>query len=555
MIDQTGLFPTLDQPGSSADKPLPRRPLPAAIEPATPPRSINDFGEKIGGARKDLVAKRESAHWVVADDVTSITEAWPRADIDRSESKESRAFAYALRSQCGRGPSHWREAERWRDQVRGARDLSELYRAGLVTRERVAESVPGKALLAHADVLSSLNEKHWSAVRDVTPYTDGRVSVKAHSVRKTYESASDPAIANDIEALAELRKREHGGVEFGVFRSRNAADKTAWISPINVRGIRGGEMRLAQFDDVASARAYLRDDTKRAKLVERFDQLKQKITLTRDDVRMTANRERVGNDYRRGRDVSPERFQREFGFRGVEFGNWVQQGGAGKERQWLLNTTYDALRDLASVTGLKPHDLSLRGNLALAFGARGHGGKSAAAAHYEPGRKVINLTRDNGPGCLAHEWLHALDDHLRGPSDGRPTPLALHATAFDKVIEAIKKDAPELIQRSLRADAGRKPYWTDVRELAARAFETHVVERLESEGRVNDFLANVRPPESFSEDKAIGVYPYPTQEETAKIAPSFDATLEVAREQLQAPERAIEAAIKTARDRGPEWSM
>jgi hypothetical protein len=53
--------------------------------------------------------------------------------------------------------------------------------------------------------------------------------------------------------------------------------------------------------------------------------------------------------------------------------------------------------------------ISLSGSLAVAFGARGVG---RAAAHYEPARKVINLTRMSGAGFVAHEFFHAIDDYL-----------------------------------------------------------------------------------------------------------------------------------------------
>ena len=46
----------------------------------------------------------------------------------------------------------------------------------------------------------------------------------------------------------------------------------------------------------------------------------------------------------------------------------------------------------------------------MAFGSRGRG---KALGHYEPSRKVINLTKEKGSlGALAHEWLHALDHYL-----------------------------------------------------------------------------------------------------------------------------------------------
>jgi hypothetical protein len=95
----------------------------------------------------------------------------------------------------------------------------------------------------------------------------------------------------------------------------------------------------------------------------------------------------------------------DFGFRGVEFGNWA----ASDERQHLVNFAYDALHDLADILCLPPQVLSLNGALGLALGARGGG---RAAAHYEPSRRVINMTKVRGGGFLAHEFGHALDHYF-----------------------------------------------------------------------------------------------------------------------------------------------
>jgi hypothetical protein len=117
--------------------------------------------------------------------------------------------------------------------------------------------------------------------------------------------------------------------------------------------------------------------------------------------------ERTGPERRTG-NVSPQMFQETFGFRGGEFGNW----NLGSDGQAALNHAYDALLDLAEALNLPPRTLSLGGELAIAFGARGHGGLRAARAHYEPARGVINLTKIRGAGTLAHEWFHALDHYL-----------------------------------------------------------------------------------------------------------------------------------------------
>ena len=60
-------------------------------------------------------------------------------------------------------------------------------------------------------------------------------------------------------------------------------------------------------------------------------------------------RERIGTDWRQGKDATPEMFMSTFGFRGVEFGNWVKQGKHGRERQWMLNNAFDSLKDLAEI--------------------------------------------------------------------------------------------------------------------------------------------------------------------------------------------------------------
>ena len=117
---------------------------------------------------------------------------------------------------------------------------------------------------------------------------------------------------------------------------------------------------------------------------------------------------REGKDWRNGRNAEPKDFIDTFGFRAVEFGETMPQ----KERWEHLNRTFDSFMDLCDILNIKPENISLGGTLALSFGSRGRGGKHAAAAHYEPTKKVINLTRRSGAGCLAHEWFHAFDNQV-----------------------------------------------------------------------------------------------------------------------------------------------
>lgn len=118
-------------------------------------------------------------------------------------------------------------------------------------------------------------------------------------------------------------------------------------------------------------------------------------------------RQGKAKDRLKGKNVTTEMFMNEFGFRGVQFGNWNNQ----QERQELMNATYEAMHDLADLLGVPPKIVSLNGELALAFGARGVG-LSGARAHFEPTATIINLTKMKGAGALAHEWQHAVDQYL-----------------------------------------------------------------------------------------------------------------------------------------------
>lgn len=114
---------------------------------------------------------------------------------------------------------------------------------------------------------------------------------------------------------------------------------------------------------------------------------------------------RTGPNFRCGYNVSGQDYLDAFGFKGGEFGNWMNQ----EDRRVSMNMGYEALKDLAAVLKISEKDISYQGTLSIAFGSRGRGN---AAAHYEPLRKVINLTKMHGAGSLAHEWWHGLDDYL-----------------------------------------------------------------------------------------------------------------------------------------------
>jgi len=170
--------------------------------------------------------------------------------------------------------------------------------------------------------------------------------------------------------------------------------------------------------------------------------------------------QRSGEDWRSGRDIVADDLIEHFGFRAVEFGNWLPQD----ERQQVLNMAFDSLCDLADALDIPPKGVSFDGELALAFGSRGSGGKNAALAHFEPNRFVINMTRINGAGALAHEWMHAFDRHLGGrtkyASETKKTDTAMGALASRLVSVPMSVDAiyDEASRKALQG-AKSAPTW------------------------------------------------------------------------------------------------
>lgn len=257
----------------------------------------------------------------------------------------------------------------------------------------------------------------------------------------------------------------------------------------------------------------------------------------KDFVFLNGSSERVGEDYRKGEDITAEQFREQFGFRGVQFGNWTNQ----KDRQAALNNAFDSFMDLAKILGISPRAVSLNGELGIAFGARGGGG---AKAHYEREEVVINLTKTMGAGSLAHEWWHALDNYFarRGNvklgmvTEGKGIAMRGELRkAYDKLVSDIENS--DYNRRS--RDAGAS-YWGTRREETARMFAMWVFDEISKKGERNSFLTDNdpaaeeryakgnydfyvlmcgqdRPPMTFEEFRkspsALAGYVYPSQQE------------------------------------------
>lgn len=278
-----------------------------------------------------------------------------------------------------------------------------------------------------------------------------------------------------------------------------------------------------------------------------MDELQEKVRRIsqKPDVMLEVSSERVGEDYRNGKNVDNAMLMETFGVNGITYGNWV----SGPERQAKLNATYDAFLDLAHLLGIPPRAISLNGSLGFQFGASGVG---RASAHYRPSDVSINLTRKKGDGSLAHEWWHALDHYFMRAHAGMNMELASnHTQRKFKVLNdagraeygfstpGMNENAGQAFARlvyeieqsdyAARSVAMGKAYWGTNIEMTARAFQAYMVKKAGAAGLRNEFLSAYMSTEEFREidreffeSTGMDRYPYPTDEELKKFAPLFD---------------------------------
>jgi len=219
------------------------------------------------------------------------------------------------------------------------------------------------------------------------------------------------------------------------------------------------------------------------------------------------------------------------GFRGLQYGNSVTDD----ERKHHVQKAAEALVDLADATGLPDKAIGLNGTLGLAIGARGRGG---AVAHYEPGMKVINLTRKNGVGSLSHEWGHALDNYAAGSgpsflSENRGAPekrAAMNEVKAAWTKSGYTQQVYDSIREIKKGGGLISPrYWTSDVEMFARSFEAHVSLKLAKAGKANTYLTREFDDSGMkkgnAEERRLGDGLWPTRKQAEEMEPMFDALL------------------------------
>ncbi len=537
---------------------------------AKPAAKIEDSGQVLEGARK-LYAKayRAKLDESMGVDIASVplSKSWPEPDyqklIDEGADPWAVAFAHAARDEVPTKPAKSWKLKGWVEKVQSLRHMTAKMMEGVspaYSKEKIIQKLKTTQLQNFgnkADLYEAVG--HENSLKE---YTFSRGEYSMHGGETFSPAKVLWAITQPSKSASATWSHGNWGYEIAVADTKEEAVRKfkAWseaqgekapeaaksvVFDIYTYSNRPGEfvvgkrisasksIDLKTFPTAKEARAYKTGN--QAELEDLLAKAKFEPTERRE-----SNAPRVGADYRNGADVTTDQFRETFGFRGEQFGASMPQG----ERQANMNQAYDALLDLAGVVGIPPKALSLNGELGLAFGARGNGGKNPAAAHYEadltgavaPNRVVINLTRKNGAGSLAHEWFHAVDNYfarMRGQKAGfvteyadtwrgdgmRPEMLA----AFKELMKTINLTG--IRERSKVLDAKRtKDYWGTGLEMAARSFESYVIAKLQDQNQSNDYLANIVNETLYA---LQGAYPYPSMGEMPQIRAAFDHFFDV----------------------------
>ncbi len=529
---------------------------------------IEDVGEKIGGARKDIIHELAEKARKADSDKSSILDSIRSMPVSKifnfdyerlrkdGVSNELITLLQVIREIIPSKPRSEYKLRRWTEQVfelyyaslklitlhdaeqraffdkiLGINQIDKIYQARMALGGFDSGLNTGKATLEELGENAGHYDKegNWVSLKGHWYVKNAGKNGGIFPSRKEAEDALRTFAGENASPENSEKK-----TQFSVYR-RNV-DGTAFIT---VKG-KPSIIVADGFKNSKEALDYLK--TNYADLDAKYRSMKEKTNIA-----FRENRPRKGRDWRNGKNISAEEFRETFGFRGVEFGNWTNQ----EDRQQALNNAFDAFMDLADAIGKSPRSLSLNGQLGIAFGARGGG---RAAAHYEPDKVVINLTKTQGAGSLAHEWWHAIDNYFarrRGQQHVYNSDRTGYKYNTEKKGAYSEKERQELTdafkelmnaidnssygKRSRAYASMKSSYWSRPTELGARAFAIWIERKLSERGTVNDFLANNPTSTDWGNpDMVTKYYPYPIEGDFDTLDTAFDNLFNAIQEEVDA---------------------
>ncbi len=244
------LWPVAGAASSGSDATFPATTINAGAEAADADESnpniadqqaegkIEDFGEKLGGARKDQAAAlRDAVTRELSDDEIAsqpLSKIWPKESIDQIEDPFIAAVAHAARAEVPAKPRQPYKLKGWVNIVKTMRGLTGYMLRGSVSKEMFAAKLrEGSRGLEHfaakVSMLESIGRENWDRVGRVEEYPqaykygdDGKTQIPSPIVRveidgisQRYEASSVADVLDKVrDALGEAPKEKR--MEFEV---------------------------------------------------------------------------------------------------------------------------------------------------------------------------------------------------------------------------------------------------------------------------------------------------------------------------------------------------
>lgn len=510
-------------------------------------KKLNDFGEKIGGAKKDLWAFLNSLTDEEQGDIAKKAKLWKspnyRAMVKKGTPKEVCFWQNQMRKAVVARPESNTKAYvqfviAFKADVESCNSIEEIkdFYAGCPGNDDAAGifSYLQKAALDPKD-------RRWTYASDETkPFFNGNKVLRyVYGTQK--KLIADCELSDFLTDKAEKEDKKYRIVEAAANNiSSEIRTDGAFKNSVST------ETALIVYYDTKDYSELVKQSDNNTLYIASYENRRIGVGLTREDaeelisdVKMKKSAEvkkketflpphlstieRTGSNYDFFRFTDGNILKARYGLRGGEFGNYTTS----KDRLGSINMAYDAFEDLFTAMGISHKDISLGGELAIAFGARGRGN---AMAHYEPLKNVINMTKKRGAGSLAHEWGHALDAYL-AKKTGLHRFMSENTTS-DKMLDSMRElinsfkeqngketafyTASKSFDKSYKkADNG---YWSSMPEMFARAFACYIKDKIGD--RKSDYLVG------HSECATDGIQiAYPVGEERKVIDANFDALI------------------------------
>lgn len=285
---------------------------------------IGDFGEKIGGARKDLWVRRglslEDLEYLnLKEYAENVIKAhiWPLPDYRKFKGKMETVCIMYMKFARDKLPAKIAFYGDGRDTDRAEEYIKVLQKVRSLCEQMKVE----------ADIPEVYRAVHEFFKSEKLKYSDYSIP---------YNLIVSSSGIKDLKIEAEIQNfpDEYKGVLKGILIKKTYGNK--WVIHNKTR-----YLTAKRFDTFTEALDYAKNEL--ADELEEKRSTKKKSTLVNIVRPQLEHIERFGPDIREGENVTTGHMLNAFMFRGGEFGNWNTQ----EDRQAFLNYAFDAFVDLA----------------------------------------------------------------------------------------------------------------------------------------------------------------------------------------------------------------